>query len=66
MVFLSLGDLSDIGPVPLDTVINVEPKEPRGHVDESGPLIIHKVYAVGREEEESELVFHHCLRKRAA
>ena len=59
MVFLSLGDLSDIGPVPLDIVINVEPK------DESGPLIIHKVYAVGREEEESELVFHHCLRKRA-
>ena len=50
MVFLSLGDLSDIGPDPLDIVINVEPTEPRGHVDESGPLIINKVYAVGREE----------------
>ena len=53
MVFLSLGDLSDIGPDPLDIVINVEPTEPRGHVDESGPLIIHK------EEEESELFSHH-------
>ena len=59
MVFLSLGDLSDIGPDPLDIVINVKPTEPRGHVDESGPLIIHKVYTVGREEEESELVSHH-------
>ena len=59
MVFLSLGDLSDIGPDPLDIVINVEPTEPCGHMDESGPLIIHKVYAVGREEEESELVSHH-------
>ena len=59
MVFLSLGDLSDIGSDPLDIVINVEPTEPRGHVDESSPLIIHKVYNVGREEEESELVSHH-------
>jgi hypothetical protein len=51
----SLGELPDIGPNPLD----VELTEPRGHVDESGFLTLHEVYAVGRVEENSELVVHH-------
>ena len=46
--------LPNVGPDPLDVEIDNEPTEPHGHVDESGPLIIHK------EEEESELVSHHC------
>ena len=51
----SLRELHDIGPDHLDTEINVELTEPCGRMDESGPLTIHKVYAVGREEEDSKI-----------
>ena len=33
--------LPDVGPDPLDIEIDNEPTEPHGHVDESGPLMIH-------------------------
>ena len=51
----SLGELPNIGPDHLDTEIDVELTEPRGRMDESGPLTIHKVYAGGREEEDSKI-----------
>ena len=51
--------LPDVGPDPLDVEIDNEATEPHGHRDESGPLMIHKVYAVGGEEEDSELFSHH-------
>ena len=56
--------LPNVGPDPLDVEIDNEPTEPHGHVDESGPLMIHEVYSVGREEEDSELFSHHGERKR--
>lgn len=51
--------LPDVGPDLLDIEIDNEPTEPQGHVDESGPLMTHEVYSVGREEEDSELFSHH-------
>jgi hypothetical protein len=49
---MSLGELSDTGPDPLE--IDVGPTEPRGESDYTGPLTVREVSGVGDEKEDGD------------